>query len=203
LKIIIPTLYLIIISSLLSCTTTEMTNTEKSHIKVRYADRRYITSILTDVYGIKNQNIINNRVWFRPDVFGYSCDPYEEVWVFTGKRNGDPQKKLNDEFVKCPRGLMDGKVSALAVDSNLRRSLINKVCNELTDSMSVVSNPLLKSEINQGNLQALYEKFFPYQQLSKRKSSQIRKSLSEDLSLEDKWRNITFALCINKKWQIL
>jgi hypothetical protein len=166
-------------------------------IRGRLADRRYIKKILQNVYGPKSNEIIDRNIWFKPETFGFPCDPNEEIWI-----KGKKKKEVFNKEVKCPRGLMDAKVPISTSSSSLRTASLNKVCSILTNKLEVLS-PIFRSAIfSNENIQKVYGAFYVFEKMDDLKVQKIQKVL-EGESLINKWKYLFLTTCMSQGWQIL
>jgi hypothetical protein len=199
---------ILIISTILSCKKSEKISIykpKKITISKRFGDRRYITDILTKVFGEDSKTIINLNIFKKPDLYGYPCDLYNDI-KHTKKGEelpkgpdgiGPEQVELDQTYDFCQRDLLDTKLPMFSPDTNIRKAAMSKVCHMLSENLKDIDRPFNSKNINQ-----VYQRFYPYEELDQ-KETQVLIGKAREQNLKSKWKIFHLVLCLNEKWQIL
>lgn len=161
----------------------------------RFGDRRYIFSVLKGIFSKKSESILLKEIWSQANLFGYPCDPYEEIW----RKDGNQRKRL-DQYRACIRGREDSRVPIVALDSDLRRSNMAKVCTILADRYVPIES--IQRDFNFVNADKVFRMFYPLRKLEAKYFEEFKR-LGSNESKSSLWKNFYLGLCISEDWQLL
>ncbi len=172
---------------------------------LRLADRVLIHSILIEIFGKSEQQLLREQVLYQNQAFGGPCDVYEQVRIL-GKTNGvlDP-----DTF--CANGRQDFSTQVIAKPNMHRYGYTAFVCNHLTQSKVAMHFALSKlfsknaiKAPNPNNLLKAYRLFNPEKNVdSKGLLASFKSADWDQKSIFDQWTEIFLVLCDDPSWQII
>lgn len=172
-------------------------DSESMTIKERFADRRFLRDVLLKAFGPTSKETLDAEIWQKPHIFGYPCDPNEEIWIQKGLKR-EKKKQLFDDEVACPRGKSDARVKFFPTDDLIHRASMQRACKILANSMHSVEWGNRKFSVE--NAKTYFNVFYPYKSFDE----SIYEKIDSSLTTQDpvfKWRNYLLALCLSEDWQ--
>lgn len=170
---------------------------------LRLADRILVHSILVEIFGKSEQQLLREHVLYQNQAFGGPCDVYEQVRV-ANANNG-----VADAETICAKGRKDFAAQVIAKPNMLRYGHTAYVCKQLTLSEVAMKFALDKifteSKVqapNKETVKKAYNLFNPERDIDVN-ALLLRFEFSNEKSALDQWSEVFFVLCNDPSWQII
>lgn len=171
----------------------------------RIASRKYVKSVLIDVFGPSIDQELNRTILSQSPSFSGPCDRYETTRTKApGYLNSDPVVEEHDCFV----GKEDINLSMNGSTNVLRAGWTIQACEVATDNINALDYAKNKifnggSVVNPSNtsLDNAYQLFYPGKTLPTDISDALMQvsNLEQDTNL--KWKNVLLTICMSSEWQ--
>lgn len=164
----------------------------------RFADRYYVTNVLVNNFGEKSKTIVLDNIFKNPELFGGSCDYYEQVRV-------GPNDYANPPERNCFGGKQEFALPLSVPYSKSRSSLMIKVCNELISCQDCISFFLEKIKYNdsKSKVDSVLSAFFWNDQMVQKLKPEFEKIYDRYWFPSKKQRMLIMNACIDHRWQII
>jgi hypothetical protein len=191
---------------------------------VRYGDRYFLVSVLTEIFGESVRPIVERHILEYPEVFGGPCSLMEEVVV-----EDSETKKPVDVGSKfgCRQSLPESKTPAFSRSEITRNAFMLRACEDIVSRGDLVREALvgtyaLKDEV--AVVSALALRFYPLLERSEEFSFRVIEALGQseekdpaEAVPESEWlpqimagrrageslyEKALFNLCVSEDWQV-
>jgi hypothetical protein len=191
------------IVSLMFCSLQTIAEKLPAEKNLRLADRILVHSILTEIFGKSEQQLLREQVLYQNQAFGGPCDVYEQV------RIANAVKGVADLETICANGRRDFTAQVITKPNMLRYGYTSYVCKQLTLSKVAMKFALDKIFVenkvqapNKESVKKAYNLFNPEKDIDAN-ALLSRFDFGTEKSALEQWSEVFFVLCSDPSWQII
>jgi hypothetical protein len=182
--------------------------TQKTHYDPLLADRRYLISLFTDVFGPKAVNVDSTGTRFLTQEHGSPCSIYRTHNQYDAKTGKWVEADVVERCSTNATAFLSAPLNPTPTVS--RQALLTHACSDLTSNDTTLGYALKKISNDRvpastsANVIKAYRLFY---RDKKDPQASLTDSLLVMLPLDqpakDDWRNVMFTICASGFWQIL
>lgn len=167
---------------------------------LQFADRYYISSTLTELFGPDSKNIVMENILKNGNVFGGPCDVYEQI------RTGE-KKFASDETIRCFNGKQEFDYPMRVQASLLRESWMIKACTALAQNNKTFNyfkkNNLSGFAVTNEKIFEIQQLFDPNAKLNKSLNEFYIKKANSAANADKKMKLLILEICTYPTWQLI
>lgn len=172
----------------------------KAQDTLQFADRYYIASTLSELFGPESKSIVTENILKNGNVFGGPCDVYEQI------RTGE-NKFASDESIRCFNGKQEFDYPMRANASLLRESWMIKACTSLVKNTKTFSyfkkHHLVGFNARSEQIFEIQRLFDPNAKLNKPLNEYYFNKMKTSEDSEKKLRMLILEICTYPTWQLI
>jgi len=158
------------------------------------ANRYYVSDVLLKAFGDKGHDIVYDNIMKNGQIFGGSCDFYEQVRV-------GEKEFANPEDRNCLKGKQEYGYKDRNEYSKFRESLILQSCNALIKCPECYQHLLDKIAKAEGPVQSILSQFFWNDRVITELLPQYQKVYDRYFFKSKKVKMTVLNACIDPRWQ--
>jgi hypothetical protein len=165
-------------------------------VNAKWADRYYVKDVLLKNFGSKSEKIIEENILFNGQIFGGSCDFYEQI-------RASAKVYLNPSDRNCFKGKQEYAYKDAMDYNKQRQAFIVKACNAIVSCADClnyfkVTNNL---NINKNFVHDVLSSFYWNELLVKQLEVDYQKIFDRYFFESKKVKMLIFNVCIDPLWQ--